>query len=40
MLDLLTNLLKATSIIALRDANMAAFEALGFAAAYYATPIV
>jgi LuxR family transcriptional regulator, quorum-sensing system regulator CciR len=40
MLDLLTNLLKATSIIALRDANMAVFEALGFAAAYYATPIV
>jgi len=40
MLDLLTNLLKANSIIALRDANMVAFEALGFGAAYFATPIV
>ena len=40
MLDLLTNLLKADSVIALRDANMAAFGALGFGAAYFATPIV
>ncbi|MCA8900295.1 MAG: LuxR family transcriptional regulator [Hyphomonas sp.] len=40
MLDLLRALLRADSVFALRDATMAAFQALGFAHAYFVSPLV
>ena len=40
MLELLRNLLKAKSVFDLREANVEAFGALGFSAAYYVSPVV
>lgn len=40
MLDRLRSLLRADSVISLRDATKAAFETLGFTKAYYVSPLV